>query len=200
MNSHRMFVIALLVLLGLTFYLPAVIGDLDMALAQQQPCCPCPVQPLTALTDPDAISFENGNNINRAGLTQQMQTATNCFETAVQNAGGNFDLNSAFRPPQYQDHLREIWDKRAALRRVRGRQRRQNCAALRQQVEAEFQNHELLLTQRPAAAGGPHTRGEAIDVGINNMGLPLQTVLNLAAGCQLQRPFPAADPVHFQHR
>lgn len=199
MNSHRMFVVALLVLVGLALYHSALIGD--TALAQQnQNCCPCPVQPLTPLTDPVAIQFENGQRIDRTGLTQQMQTATTCFENAVTAAGGNFVLNSAYRPPQYQDHLREIWDKRRQLRQVRGAQRRQNCAALRQQVDAEFANHQLLRTQRPAAAGGPHTRGEAIDVGINNMGLPQQTVLNLAAGCNLHRPFLPADPVHFQHR
>lgn len=200
MNGHRMFVIALLVLLGLTFYLPVVIGDLDMALAQQQQCCPCPVAPLTPLTDQAAINMENGNRIDRTGLTPAMVAALACFETSVQHAGGTFDLNSAYRPPQYQNHLREIWDKRRELRRVRGAQRRQACAALRQQVEAEFQNHTLLATQRPAAAGGPHTQGLAIDVGIRNMGIPVNQVLQLATNCQLQRPFPVADPVHFQRQ
>ena len=199
MNSRLMFVIALLILLGSTLKGPVLTGDC-VALAQGNNCCPCPVQPLTPLTDPIAQQFEAGNRIDRTGLTQAMQTATNCFENAVNNAGGNFALNSAFRPPQYQAHLQEIWDKRAALRRVRGAQRRQNCAQLRQQVEAEFQNHQLMPRQRPANDNGPQTRGEAIDVPIFGMGLPVAQVFQLAAGCNLQRPFPAADPVHFQHR
>ena len=39
-----------------------------------------------------------------------------CFEQAVVDAGGVFDLNSAFRPPAYQEHLREVWE---PLRRER---------------------------------------------------------------------------------
>ena len=53
---------------------------------QQHP--PCPVAPLTAITDPAAQSFENGNRLNVADLTQNTQTALTCFQNAVQAAGG----------------------------------------------------------------------------------------------------------------
>lgn len=152
----------------------------------------CQVAPLTPLTDPVAISFENGNQVDIADLTAAMQTALDCVQQAVANAGGTVTVSSAYRPSQYQAHLREIWDKWRLLRD----RREPECADLRTQVQQEFQRHGLLLTQRPASPNGPHTRGLAVDM---RSSLPLQQFLNLATGCQLQRPLPQTDPVHFTH-
>ncbi len=153
----------------------------------------CQVAPLAQLTDPLAIAFENGDTVDTADLTADMQTALDCVQQAVANAGGTVTVNSAYRPSQYQAHLREVWDKWRLLRD----RREPECADLRTQVQQEFQRHGLLLTQRPASPNGPHTQGLAVDM---RSSLPLQTFLNLASGCQLYRPLPQTDPVHFIHQ
>ena len=128
-----------------------------------------------------------------------MYLAYECFKRAVEDAKGKFILNSGYRPAAYQDHLREIWDKRKELQRVRGTQRRQACASLKQQVEAEFAYHTLLPTQRPAV-GGKHPQGLAMDVNVKPAvtGLSTAKMVELADGCGLYRPYPTNDPVHFE--
>jgi len=150
----------------------------------------CQVSPLMQLTDPLAIDFENGNTIDTVDLVPNMQTALGCLQTAVSDAQGSLQLNSAYRPSQYQQHLREVWDKWRLLRD----RREPECADLRTQVQQEYAKHGLLDTQRPASPNGPHTQGLAIDV---RSSLPLQQFLDLANQCHLYRPLPAADPVHF---
>ena len=80
----------------------------------------CSVTPLTPLTGADAIAFENGQNVQLGGLTAEMQEAVACLQTVVIAAGGMFNIgsqappvdptnaiNSAYRPAEYQLHLRE---------------------------------------------------------------------------------------------
>lgn len=152
----------------------------------------CQVPPLTPITDAAAQNFENGATVDTAGLNAGMQAALNCLQGAAAAAGGVLTVTSAYRPPAYQAHLREVWDRWNDLRNRRDPE----CADLRTQVQQEFQRHGLLLTQRPAAASA-HTRGEAFDA---NWNLPRGgNIDTLAANCGLQRPF-ATDPVHFIHR
>lgn len=153
----------------------------------------CPVPPLTPLTDAVALRFEGGDTVDTTDLQPNMQTALGCLQTAVAGAGGSLHVTSAFRPSSYQQHLREVWDKWRLLRD----RREAECQELRTQVQTEFNRHGLLLTQRPASANGPHTRGAAIDM---RSTLPLSGFLTLATGCQLTRPLPATDPVHFVHQ
>lgn len=149
----------------------------------------CQVPPLTEITNADALSFEQGNTVNTAGLTAAMQTNLSCLQQAATAARGTVTVNSAFRPPAYQQHLREVWDRWNDLRNRRDPE----CAQLRTDVQREFQQHGLLLTQRPAGSSR-HTRGEAVDIGWNLPGgVNIDT---LAANCNLHRPL-ANDPVHF---
>lgn len=153
----------------------------------------CEVPPLTAITDPLALQFENGQRIDTEHLTARMQTGLICLQTAVENAHGTFNLTSAYRPEAYQLHLQEVWDRWNDLRR----RREPECLELRNAVQAEFQRHGLLLSQRPVT-NSLHERGEAIDA---NITLPVgQNVDTLANGCQLRRPLPQRDPVHFIHQ
>lgn len=150
----------------------------------------CQSPPLTEITDPQALDFEAGNTLNTANLIAAMQTALDCLRQAVAAAGGTLTVNSAFRPPAYQAHLREVWDRWNALRNSRDPE----CEDLKEEVRQEFQRHGLLLTQRPAA-NSAHTRGEAFDARWN---LPSGTDIDsLAEDCDLRRPLPARDPVHF---
>lgn len=155
----------------------------------------CPVPSLTPLTDPDAISFEQGNRIITNRLTQATQTGLACMQQRVADLRGTFDLSSAYRPVAYQAHLREVWDRWQLLRNNRNPQ----CATLKEQVRNEFAvNHVLVPTIRPAAGNpnAPHSRGIAFDATI--IGLTQgETVDTVANGCGMRRPY-ANDPPHYQ--
>jgi hypothetical protein len=153
----------------------------------------CPVSPLTPL-DAAAMPYESGNPVDRARLTPEMQAALACFESAVAEIGGTVTVTSAYRPPSYQDHLREVWEKWDSLK---GR-REPACQALRQEVEAEFKHHRLQESQRPAQAS-QHSVGRAFDANVGNLPVD-QTADSLAAGCGLVRTVPVTDPVHFELR
>lgn len=153
----------------------------------------CSVPPLAPLTDPLTEHFEAGNTVDTERLQPAMQTAVDCVQTAVAAAGGNVTVTSAYRPPSYQAHLREVWDKWRLLKDMR----EPECDELRTTVHNEFMAHHLLSSQRPAAANGPHTQGMAIDM---TSTLPTAEFLAHAASCGLTRPLPATDPVHFQHQ
>lgn len=153
----------------------------------------CSVPPLTPLTDPDAIRFEQGDNVNIDRLQPNMRTALDCVQSAVTDAGGQLNVHSAYRPAAYQEHLREVWDKWQLLKD----KREPECADLREEVRQEFIKHELLLTQQPAGARGNHITGRAVDM---TSTLGMNTLVPIAEQCGLYRPIPGRDPVHFQFR
>ena len=157
----------------------------------------CDVPPLTPLTDPAAVNFENGNQIDTTQLTAATSAGLGCMQQAVAQLRGGFRVNSAFRPVAYQTHLREVWDTWMAIRNKTSPE----CDELRREMQAEFQRHQLLVSQRPAAGNpnAPHARGLAFDATITNLPAP-HTVDTAAAGCNMQRPWPVNDPVHYQPR
>jgi hypothetical protein len=153
----------------------------------------CGTPALTAITDDDALSFENGNTINTEKLNAGMKTALACLQQSAAARGGSLTVTSAYRPLAYQIHLREVWDRWSDLRNSRD----PDCDMLRSQVETEFKKHGLQLTQRPATTSA-HTRGEAFDA---RWTLPPGTLIDtISVGCDLKRPFIDKDPVHFIHR
>ena len=157
----------------------------------------CDVPPLTPLTDPIAVQFENGNPVDTMNLTPTTQAGLGCMRTRVAQLGGSFTLSSGFRPVSYQAHLREVWDTWMAIRN----RTTPECDELKQSVQREFQRHGLLVSQRPAAGNpnAPHARGLAFDASIRN--LPgVETVDTVASHCGMYRPWPVNDPVHYQPR
>jgi hypothetical protein len=119
------------------------------------------------------------------------------METAVKNAGGNTSnfVSSAWRPSAYQAHLREVYNKWMELKskNIAG------CSALKDEVEKEVDKHELRgLKTQPASPTGKHTTGDAFDLHVGGIGLPLSRLDELAKGCGLFRPLKAKDPFHFQ--
>ena len=157
----------------------------------------CPVSPLSPITDSAAQNFEAGNTVDTTRLQPALQTALSCFQSAVTAAGGNTSsfVSSAFRPTAYQNHLREIYDKWLELKN----KSLAGCSSLKTQVQAEFNKHGLgHLKIRPASPTGPHTTGDAFDVNIGSTGLSINRLDELATGCNLRRPHPATDAVHFQ--
>lgn len=160
-------------------------------------CTKCSVPPLSSLTDPLAIYLENGGAPLYGYLTSDMQTAVDCLDDDVFNIGGTFRLTSAYRPPQYQQHLREVWDKYMRLT-DEDKPVGPECDLLRNTVMAEFNRHRLLRSQQPAPENSRHTLGIAIDARAT---LPAgQNVDTLANTCGLFRPLIRRDPVHFELR
>jgi len=157
----------------------------------------CPIKPLTPITDPVALQFENGKTIDTEHLTPQMKGALALFRERVTQAGGQFHLTSAYRPSEYQHHLREVWTKWQSLKN----DNKPECQKIRAEVRAEIFKHRIQnLKTSPASDTGPHTKGLAIDVAIDNMNLPLTRILAIADSCGLYRPLPEKDRVHFIHK
>lgn len=160
----------------------------------------CAEPPLAPLS-PIAQAFESDpSRVDIDGMTPSARAALSCFQAAVANAGGSVAVTSAFRPPDYQLHLREVWEKWRALMPNTAPE----CEALRAQVQNEFfVKHQLGASKmRPAGGAGPHTRGIAFDANVTGVDRDA-----LAAQCGLFRPFPGpcsatarCDTVHFQLR
>jgi hypothetical protein len=165
----------------------------------------CSVEPLTEILDADAMRLENNDEgPDTAGLLPEMAQALEKFRRLVASAGGSFDLKSAYRPLEYQEHLREVWLK--WMRELRFN-RQPGCQGLRAQVAEEFNRHKLMPTQMPVT-DSDHTRGMAIDAAVMvphsvkivkkrrvYTGISLDR-LALQAG--LKRPDIRRDPVHFK--
>lgn len=172
-------------------------GDQTQGQVRQFSLSTCPIAPLAEITDPDALAFENGNRVNVAGLQPAALAGLNCMTAEVARLGGVMTVNSAYRPVAYQTHLREVWDRWNLLRNNSA----PACRTLKDEVRREFADHELLLSQRPAAGNprAPHALGIAIDASIG--GLPQgHTVDTVAATCAMVRPWPVRDPPHYQPR
>jgi len=117
------------------------------------------------------------------GLTPATQNALQCLQNAVTNVGGNLIVTSAFRPQAYQDHLREVWNRKQLL----GNWNEVECTPIRDEIN----RHGIAF--QPAAISN-HTAGTAFDA---NWTLPLSNDIDvLANGCSLTRCVPG-DHVHF---
>lgn len=143
---------------------------------------------LAPLTDPLAIDMENGDRVIYDNLTEDFRLSSVCFLSAVTEAGGTYDITSLYRPQEYQQHLREVWNRYWRL--VNNTQLA--CSQLRNQVISEFQSHQI---GQPARRRSPHTMGIAMDVTVT---LPAgYNVDTLANNCGLHRPI-VREPWHFE--
>lgn len=170
--------------------------------AAQPPARVCRVAPLPAITDPEASAFENSTDsagpIDTGGLMPAMARALERFRELVDSVGGKFELKSAYRPPAYQAHLQEVWYKWMELRR----NLQSGCRALRAEVKAEFERHNLMESQKPVSSSD-HTRGLAFDAVVvlprlarlRRSGISLDRLARLAG---ITRPDIRRDPVHFK--
>jgi hypothetical protein len=160
----------------------------------------CSVAPLTPITDPIVQQFEDGDNIDTEHLNARTKAGLTCMKDRVSELGGEFHLESAYRPITYQAHLLEVWkawDKFRAL--AKKGDRRPECVDLETHVKEEFSRHNLLPTQPPARANpaAPHPNGNAIDANITK--LPAgETVDTVADFCDMKRPLKGNDPIHYQ--
>ena len=161
----------------------------------------CRVAPLSDIWDSEALAFEESADtapIDTADLMPDTAEALDNFRDMVTSLGGTFDLKSAYRPPAYQAHLHEVWVKWKELRGNRSKA----CAALREEVGAEFARHELLVRQQPVPASD-HMLGLAFDAAVSMpRGARLHgkrvTLDRLAAMAGIKRPSIRRDPVHYK--
>jgi hypothetical protein len=159
----------------------------------------CPVSPLPAL-DSIAQQFEDGNNIDISDLDPRMQTALSCLEAAL---GTNDSIvNSAFRPPSYQQHLYDVHQRWLELENNTD----PACADLKASIQAEELKHALVRSGAAPGNVGAHTKGLALDL----KGDP-SVLVPAACTCGLYRKYaPAAqykgrttgriviDPPHYE--
>ncbi len=163
----------------------------------------CPVSSLPPITDSQALAFENftGPVVDTRDLKHGTFSALVKFINEIRRVGGIITLKSAYRPPAYQAHLQQVWDKWMQLRH----NRTAACEDLRAQVQTEFTRHHLIESQRPVN-DSDHTRGLAFDATvvlprILHIGRHRRVVTldKLARFAGLRRPDIRHDPVHFKY-
>jgi D-alanyl-D-alanine dipeptidase len=128
-----------------------------------------------------------------------MQVALQRLIDAAYAVGGSPSVGSAYRPPAYNQHLIDVWNKYKEFLDAADRPEVTTNAScmlvLWPKIKQHFQKHKLLVTQ-PPVLNSRHTRGLAVDVTID---LPSANIDALATNCcGLHRPIPIEDPVHFQ--
>lgn len=157
---------------------------------------PCPVQPLSQLTAPDAIRFENGDRWRPDLLTAEYQGKLQCVTDAITQAGGSYTPGSAWRPTEYQKHLYEIVTKDSELDPQFMRKYLQ-CVPLRSIVTQEMGRHSLRPGQLVGKPGrSRHEFGQAFD--ITPALLSAAQVDSIAAQCGVSRRALPSEPWHFQ--
>lgn len=148
----------------------------------------CPVTALREMTDPLALQHEHGKFSavsDHARLTAATAAGQACMLARV-DAASVFPV-AAYRPPEFQAHLKELWDKWQGL----SKDASAACKPLKDNLRREWLKHKLV---RDPQAHSPHTTGEAIDI----TGFSEHNVDAVAAYCGMLRPDPAASPLHFQ--
>jgi hypothetical protein len=160
----------------------------------------CPVSPLSPITDPLALSMENGNSLIWEPYTKpKLNAARDTFVHLVQQRGWSVIFSSAYRPLPYQQHLYEVWTKLHDLRILSPK-----CRDLRAQLSDEAKRHSLVNVLRPSPNGG-HVMGIAFDATVKDEHGNILTsrgrlsdLDKLAAQAGLYRPITNIDPVHFK--
>jgi Type IV secretion system pilin len=147
----------------------------------------CSIPALTPITDPLALQMEGGQTVIWNNPT--LQTCVNRF---IGQVGGS--VTSAYRPPEYQTHLREVHT-RWCTQLVSNTD--PNCSALRGTVQSELNRHALSCS-RPVGITSNHSSGRAVDISGIAHGSP--AVLSAASANCLSWPLGGSDPVHYELR
>ncbi len=138
----------------------------------------------TAVTphSPDPYPLDTGN------LTAETQTAIGCMQTEIAKAphNGTFTVTSGYRPPAYQTHLREVWDKYQLINQMNGPE----CAEVKANIQEEWNRHDLVAQPGTTSA---HSSGTAFDANWSPSNVAIDT---LASTCNLSRCV-SGDSVHF---
>ncbi len=154
--------------------------------------CPgstCPVPPLTPITDPAAQAHEDGRYAGQPdldNLNARAQAGAACILQRAAGEGIIAAITSAYRPAQYQRHLQEVYDKWLLLKD----NAQPECQEVKDAVRREFNKHRVI--RRPVN-NSQHSSGNAVDI----TGIPGSNADSIAAACNMYRPEPVKDRVHF---
>lgn len=145
----------------------------------------CPVAPLHPL-DPAVQPYEDGL-IDMASETQATRDGAACIVREARARRIYPQIVSGYRPPAYQTHIREVYDKWQLLKNNNDLA----CADTKSQVETEFDYHSPFAHQPGNTSR--HSSGRAVDIHLSDY-----TVADtIAAGCNMSRPV-ANDRSHFE--
>lgn len=120
----------------------------------------CEIAPLAPLTDPIAIQEENDPGAILWPENTRLQPATNALIQGIVSKGGSANPTSAYRSPQYQEHLREVVTKQQEL----SYNYNPACDDLRRTIEREMSYHSLRPGQAVAGPNSEHCMGTAVDI------------------------------------
>lgn len=151
----------------------------------------CPVKPLLPIPD-SAAKYETGIYSEKPNLTDLSSATLNGLQCIVQEVQGLgrrrvASATSGYRPPEYQKHIREIYDKWALLKNNKTAE----CKKVKADVEAEYNRHGPFAHQPGATS--LHSSGSAVDIS----GVPADHADKIAYRCKMSRPVPN-DPVHYE--
>ncbi|HOX50091.1 MAG TPA: D-alanyl-D-alanine carboxypeptidase family protein [Fibrobacteria bacterium] len=155
----------------------------------------CKLLPFTPLSDPNAVLVEEGQTpVLMNGLTPQLLASYQCLDQAVRAVGGTLTVNSAVRPPQYQNHLYEVRQNKLRLDTLGADT--SGCQSILPEVRREWNKH------RPGVTGktSKHSLGKAIDMNWYPENIDIAT---LSKNCGLRRPLlnwkVMPEPWHFEN-
>jgi D-alanyl-D-alanine carboxypeptidase len=151
----------------------------------------CPVDPLTPL-DSAVQPYENGL-IDIENETQATRDGAVCIVREARTRRIYPIIVSGYRPPAYQTHIREVYDKWQLLENNND----PACADTKRQVEFEFKRHSKFSYQPGNTSR--HSSGLAVDIHLSDY----TDADTIAAGCTIagggtmSRPVPN-DRSHFE--
>jgi hypothetical protein len=145
----------------------------------------CPVaDPLKPL-DPAVQPYEDGL-VDMGNETQATREGAACIVREARARHLHPQIVSGYRPPAYQTHLREVYDKWQLLKDNND----SVCADTKRQVEIEFMKHSPFAHQPGNTSR--HSTGRAVDIHLSDY----TDADTIAAGCSMSRPV-ANDRSHF---
>jgi hypothetical protein len=150
----------------------------------------CPVSPITPITDPDFEQYENGRYSHAPDLehlTSGTAAGAQCIVREARNAGSRARTTSGYRPPIYQTHILEVYDKWQLLEHNED----PVCAEVKASVLIEWNKHGPFAHQPGTTSR--HSTGRAVDISLSNYGV----ADSIAARCQMIRNVPDDRP-HFE--
>jgi hypothetical protein len=152
----------------------------DVATGECKPKATCPVTPLNnpPFSDACSTSLEKGKGVDvdnkcRTLREPDMVAAAKCIADKI-NALSTPKINysgpsATIRTAEYQNHLREIWEKSSQLNTIMNSvvfpaETKPACMQRRAEVDGEKQQHKIKYQPSSAEEAAPHVERRAIDV------------------------------------
>jgi len=135
--------------------------------------------------NPAVQPYEDGL-IDMANETQATREGAACIVREARARHLSPQITSGYRPPAYQTHIREVYDKWQLLQNNNDAA----CADTKREVKVEFKKHSKFAHQPGNTSH--HSSGRAVDISLTNY----TNADTIAAGCNMSKPV-ANDISHF---